>query len=122
MRIPPQGNIRRFKHSLIYACVALLLACNYFAFQVELFDAEYEQNQPLPTESNSLYNPTINWESFDKDHAQQPFVFDALLRFECHVVHRSIYVVRFFDEPSFHPTRDKSPPIASLHRASYLPA
>ncbi len=99
----------------------MTLSCNYFAFQVELFDAEYEQNQPLPTESNSLYNPTLNWESFDKDHAQQPFVVDALLRFECLVVLRPIYVVRFLDEPSFHPTRDKSPPAASDNWDAFLP-
>lgn len=122
MRISAQGNIRRFSRSIIYACIALTLACNYFAFQVELFDAEYEQNQPLPTETNSLYNPTVNWESFDKDHAQQPFIIDALLRFECLAALHPIYVVRFFEEPSFHPTRDKSPPLTSDTGNSFLAA
>lgn len=116
------GCIRAFSRTAVYGCVALILSCNYFAFQVELFDAEYEQNQPLPTESNSLYNPTVNWESFDKDHAQQPFVIDALLRFECRVALRPIYVVRFFDEPTLHPIRDKSPPSAFVNLESSLPA
>ena len=55
--------------SLIHGSIALLLAFNYFAFQVELFDDEYEENHPAPTTTCSITHPTLNWESFDKDNA-----------------------------------------------------
>ena len=102
---PPLGTLFR--------SVALILASNYFAFQVELFDEEYEANHPRRSEECSVLSPTLTWESFDKDNAPQPFVFDALITIEyagplaplpCdpvapHYLHRDI--------------RDKSPPFTA---------
>jgi hypothetical protein len=102
------------KRSLAHSIVALILASNYFAFQCELFDDEYEENHPKPAETCSVSAPGLNWESFDKDHAQPPFVFDAHLQFEVVGVLPSPIVTPIPSVPSFFPVRDKSPPAASL--------
>ena len=65
------------KLSAIYRFVALLLASNYFAFQVELFEDEYEANHPRTYETCSITQPTLTWESFDKENAPKAFVCDA---------------------------------------------
>jgi len=88
----------------------MLLAFNYFAFQVELFDDEYEANHPSPSAASGISAYNVTWESFDKDNAPAPFVFDArisfvsLFRLPREV---SLPLVHF---PGVHPVRDKSPP------------
>lgn len=52
----------------------LLLACNYFAFRVELFQDEYERFHPAPTSVPSINILSLNWETFDKDNAPKAFV------------------------------------------------
>jgi hypothetical protein len=95
---------------LLHKCLALLLGWNYFAFQVELFENEYEKNNPIPVTTCSLSTPTLTWESFDKNNAPQPFVFDAGLHIDCILVFgEQPLVERCTDRPS-HPVRDKSPP------------
>ena len=106
------GYIRHIAHSITYWCVAATLACNYFAFQVELFQDEYEANQPIQSETgDAISGPTITWESFDKDHAQKPFVFNAIVEIECVVHLRPILTIPLFEQPSRQLIRDKSPPL-----------
>lgn len=61
----------------LYKLIALVLATNYFAFQVELFEEEYEANHPKQYGSCSITQPTLTWESFDKENAPKAFVVDA---------------------------------------------
>jgi hypothetical protein len=58
--------------------VSILIALNYFAFRVELFEEESEANQPgvIPTQiAFSTYS--VNWETFDKDNAPKAFVVNV---------------------------------------------
>jgi hypothetical protein len=96
--------------SVLARGVAFLLSVNYFCFQVEVFEEEYEANHPAQTGSAALSSPSLTWESFDKDQAPQPFVFDAATTFER---------LATLEEPSSpippahtpkDPIRDKSPP------------
>jgi hypothetical protein len=56
--------------------IGLVLAANYFAFQVELFDDEYEANHPRASDRLSITGPLFTWESFDKENAPEAFVVD----------------------------------------------
>jgi hypothetical protein len=96
-----------------YRLIALLLACNYFAFQTEVFEDEYAEQHPAPTTQTTFASPTLGWESFDKDNAPPPFTFNlAMLALEI--------VWQLADEPDSEPyyykplftIRDKSPPLA----------
>lgn len=92
--------------------VACILSSNYFAFQVELFDAEYEANHPTPTlaGTHSLSSPTVTWESFDKQNAPEAFVLNPILPIEpvgfIPVPHQTGQQ----PNPQYQPVRDKSPP------------
>ena len=97
--------------SLLQCCVALILACNYFAFQVELFDAEYEENHPAPVTSSAVSSPTLTWESFDKDGALEAFVLNACLRIECVVILPLPPPAPPVAAPPSTLVRDKSPPL-----------
>jgi hypothetical protein len=94
------------------ALIALLLAWNYFAFQVEIFDCEYEANHPARQVTVSFVAPALSWESFDKDQAPAPYLFDAGARLEV------VSLLPFFTPHSPlpyaqpQPVRDKSPPPA----------
>jgi hypothetical protein len=74
---------RRNSHSIhiIYQLAALCVAVNYFCFQVEVFDEEYEKNNPLPSSELSFTYSQYNWESFDKTNAPKAFVFVAPVDF-----------------------------------------
>jgi hypothetical protein len=93
-----------------YQLIAFLLAANYFAFQVELFDDEYEANHPRTSATSSITGPVFTWESFDKDNAPPAFVVDP-----CREI-RPLFTV--IAEPALPgtpaaprvPARDKSPP------------
>ncbi len=102
------------KHSLLNACVALVLACNYFAFQVELFDGEYEQNHPSAPTTLSISTLSTNWESFDKENAPQAFQVDADLHLECLLILQPMHVLESPEKPPSQLIRDKSPPSFSL--------
>ena len=100
------------KRRLAYRLVALVLAADFFSFQVELFDDEYEANHPKVSESSSITGPVFTWESFDKENAPQAFTVDPWIEI------RPLFLVA--DEPAFPlppalpraPVRDKSPPLA----------
>ena len=67
----------RFRHTIniIFQLAALVVAANYFCFQVEIFEDEYEKNNPLPSPVPSITYSEFNWESFDKTNAPKAFVF-----------------------------------------------
>jgi hypothetical protein len=96
--------------SLIHGSIALLLASNYFAFQVELFDDEYEENHPAPSATCSITHPALNWESFDKDNALQAFVFNAEICIQLVDLLPSVSTPLLHLTAPSHPIRDKSPP------------
>jgi hypothetical protein len=102
---------RHIQLTLLHSVVAIVLACNYFAFQVELFEDEYEANHSKPAQSNSLAGTMLSWESFDKDDVQEPFIFDALVTLDFLFTLPS--ETRTPDGPrvTIHPIRDKSPPL-----------
>jgi hypothetical protein len=109
-----QGSLRTVRNSTVFTCVAVVLACNYFAFQAELFDAEYEANHAAPSTSSTITSSSLSWESFDKDNAPQAFVFDAGLRIFCVLVLPSEPALPFIPDPPFQIIRDKSPPSSSV--------
>ena len=96
---------------LAWHVIALVLAANYFAFQVELFDDEYEANHPKESQSSSITASVFTWESFDKENAPKAF------RFEPDVEIRPLFVLSVPHAPAYHPLRfshtirDKSPPL-----------
>jgi hypothetical protein len=97
--------------SSLHRVLAVVLATNYFAFQVELFEDENEANHPKRAESTSFTAPSLNWESFDKDNAPQAFVVDPNIQ----VDFLFLFFTQPFNEllfnPQYQPVRDKSPPI-----------
>lgn len=97
-----------------YRIIATLLALNYFAFQVELFDEEYEANHRSISATPSIAAPSLTWESFDKDNAPQAFVFDAGLRTDFLFDLPSSPNVHSFLFVAFRLIRDKSPPFIIL--------
>lgn len=95
------------------AFFALLVACNYFAFRVELFAAEEEQNHPVrdvASRSALLSAPTVTWETFDKDNAPKAVtirVWSGLGLIAVVPPSAALPASSFFFP---HPVRDKSPP------------
>jgi hypothetical protein len=94
--------------------LALLLACNYFAFRVELFSDEFEENHPTtgPYPSQPAFSrQTLNWETFDKDNAPKAISVNPWISLEI--------VSTIADEPlvskllprGVQTIRDKSPPL-----------
>lgn len=94
----------------VHKLVALVLATNYFAFQVELFEEEYEANHPKTFESCSITKSTLSWESFDKENAPEAFVFDAGIRSEFLFLLEQEPVALHLPFAQYQPIRDKSPP------------
>jgi hypothetical protein len=99
------------KWRLAYQLIAVVLVADYFAFQVEIFDDEYEANHPRTSVSSSITGPFFTWESFDKENAPPAFVIDPFIEF------RPLF--RVIAEPAppvppcttWEPVRDKSPPL-----------
>jgi hypothetical protein len=57
-----------------FRLVAFILATNYFCFQVEIFEDEYEKNNPLPSSVPTFAPSSLNWETFGKTNAPKAFV------------------------------------------------
>lgn len=95
---------------LAWHAIALVLAANYFAFQVELFDDEYEANHPKTSESCSVTASVFTWESFDKENAPKAFTFEPFFEIRALFVLSSPPAPRFPAVSPFHTIRDKSPP------------
>jgi hypothetical protein len=98
------------RSSLVHRFVALLLASNYFTFQIEPFEEEYEANHPDIPDGWALSQPTLTWESFDKQNAPKAFVFDAVINIELLHLLTSPPVKELPANPQYQPVRDKSPP------------
>ncbi|HTY58779.1 MAG TPA: hypothetical protein VMF59_08165 [Bacteroidota bacterium] len=101
-----------------YRIIGLVLAANYFAFQVELFDDEYEANHPRVSEKCSFTGPVFTWESFDKENAPEAFVVDPCIEI------RPLFIVFTDDRLSLPPALfrnrilDKSPPSAQVRHTA----
>ena len=62
--------------------LSCLLVTVFFLFQVEPFEAEYEEHHaPLP-ETEGFSHPALSWESFDKENAPEAFVVVPEIRIE----------------------------------------
>ena len=98
-----------------YRLIALFLACNYFSFQVELFDDEYEENHPAPTDpgTTAFTTSSLNWETFDKENAPKAFTIEPSFQLECLFPLPTSNVRIFPPCTPFFDIRDKSPPSAS---------
>ena len=105
------------EHAMLWTltgkALALLVACNYFAFRTELFNEEFEQNNPATDPWNHQVvwsSPTVNWETFDKDNAPKAIKvepwFSLVLLFRLPGESLPTTLVL---QPS-QPIRDKSPP------------
>ncbi len=94
----------------LHRIVAFILATNYLAFQLEVFEDEYKENNPTRSETCAIGKSTLNWESFDKQNAPEAFVFDAGLLIEFLFLIPSPCTSQFLPNPQYQPVRDKSPP------------
>jgi hypothetical protein len=101
--------MRRYPN-IAFKFIAALVALNYFAFRIELFEDEYEQNHPDPTSGQTLSVSSLNWESFDKDNAQQAVVVDAGITSLCLFTLINEFDVQPYAFQPFSLIRDKSPP------------
>jgi hypothetical protein len=90
--------------------LALVVACNYFAFRVELFEKEYEENNRPVSETCAFDSPTLNWETFDKDNAPKAFIFVPPIIFGLLAVLNASTPEHCVEHPTFQLVRDKSPP------------
>ena len=98
---------------IIYRVAALVLSFNYFFFQVELFEQEYEANHPTKPDHCSISIHALSWESFDKDNAPQPYVFNIGQQIDCIFILGTVHAIRLSPVTRHDPIRDKSPPISS---------
>jgi hypothetical protein len=96
--------------SLFHKTLALLLATNYFAFQVEVFEEEYERNHRPASETHAFDFPTLNWESFDKNNAPKAFVMVVATTVEYLFSIPPLTFSGYVPVASQSPVRDKSPP------------
>ena len=95
----------------IFKYVALILAVNYFSFQVELFEKEYEQNNRNVSTTCSLDTPTVTWETFDKTNAPKAFVFNAEISFQIFHLAPPPAIPFYAHQVNDDLIRDKSPPL-----------
>jgi hypothetical protein len=90
-----------------------LFAFNYFAFRVELFSDEYEQNQPATDafpHQVAVSPPSVNWETFDKDNAPKAITVQPhfMLELMCLAPGEQIFSKDIPRQREL--IRDKSPP------------
>jgi hypothetical protein len=95
---------------LIYRICAFILACNYFAFRVELFEEEREANEPKLPDGWAFTNCSPTWETFDKDNAPKAFVINVDPTIEISFIISPPYCLQHPNTLSFDIIRDKSPP------------
>ena len=103
-------QLKRFSgHSLL----ALLLAGNYFAFQIEPFEEEYGAKHSTEPLTCSITPLSLNWETFDKENAPKAFVFRVDVQIEPLFLLHQEELRESVAAPQFQPIRDKSPPQAA---------
>ena len=98
---------------LFFQCFAVLLACNYFAFRVELFSEEYERAHPARGDGLSIGALSLTWETFDKDNAPKAFVANPAMPVVLLFTLPQPVASAIPDCSSFTLIRDKSPPSSS---------
>lgn len=96
--------------SRTYGTTAFILALNYFAFQVELFEDEYEANHPRSYTTSSISQPSVTWESFDKENAPKAFVCKPFIQLSMLYTLAVTFGPVLEPGAQFQPVRDKSPP------------
>lgn len=90
--------------------IALILALNYFTFQIEPFDEEYAEHHPQASPVQAFSAPQLSWESFDKENAHEAYALSAPGYFQVIVF---LPCVPGVQEPAtilIDDVRDKSPP------------
>jgi hypothetical protein len=90
--------------------ICVVLAANYFAFQVELFDDEYEANHPKTSGASSVTGSVFTWESFDKENAPEAFTVDPQIEIRPLFQFTAEGPLPFSPLITSSPVRDKSPP------------
>ncbi len=99
---------------VLFALLSLLVACNYFAFRVELCEEEFEAHHTSIPYTNAFGPPTVTWETFDKDNAPEALTVDVQITIELFCrVGEQFQEIRQDIVPQ-QPIRDKSPPLYSL--------
>jgi hypothetical protein len=96
-----------------FRLLSLLVAWNYFSFQVEPFEEEYEKNNPLPSATPAFADWPYNWESFGKNNVPSAQSFEALIAFVPLAPLPVHAETRKPEHPPFLRIRDKSPPVPS---------
>jgi len=100
-------------NSLLHKLTALILACNYAAFQVEVFEEEYEANHRPVSPTPAIGSPTLTWESFDKTNAPKAFTFNVQVTIEALLTLEPSDIIVCPPVVTIHPIRDKSPPLSA---------
>lgn len=103
----------------LIGCTAFALACNFFAFQIEPFEAEYELSHPAVPDGPAISSNTLSWESFGKEDAPQPFIPDPGISLVCLLVLLPADAPAFLSTTPTHPVRDKSPPRPAAFLTSF---
>ncbi len=88
-----------------------IIALNYAAFRLELFEDEYKDNHPLLPNAAAISAGSLTWETFDKNNAPEAFSFNARITIE--PLSPSPAPV-LWNDVAYEPRdliRDKSPPI-----------
>ncbi len=78
----PSARTARIARPTARMLVALVLACTYFAFRVELFSEEAEQHASSFPMTLAFGTSTLSWETFDKENAPQAFTVRVLTLFD----------------------------------------
>ena len=93
-----------------FRLLTLVIAWNYFSFQVEPFEEEYERNNPLPSATAAFAEWPWNWESFGKNNVPSAQSFVALIAFVPLAPLPVLAETQNPEHPPFLRIRDKSPP------------
>ena len=95
---------------ITYQFCSILIALNYSAFRMELFQDENSENHPHAQSTVSFTFPSLNWETFDKDNASKAFVFDAHIQIQPIEFFPPEHREQYFPYSPFRLIHDKSPP------------
>lgn len=72
----------RLHKSTYYKILLFVVALNYCAFRVEIFEDENRENHPVIPAGLAYTAISLNWETFDKNNAPEAFAFDAIVAIE----------------------------------------
>lgn len=98
------------RHHSFFQIVALVLAVNYFSYQVEFDEEEYLENHRQLSDTLSFARPSVNWETFDKSNAPKAFVVEVIDKVSLLIVLPPAISENHETYPQYITIRDKSPP------------